>query len=156
MKKNRSGVSTAIRLALVMAVICGLAFPAAVTAIGQGVFPYQANGEIAKLNNSSVGSYLIGQQSVAPYLFHIRNDSASGVDPDITVASAMSQAVSIHNYTGIPLSFLDSLINNYTRHTLFFSGTGYVNVLNLNLELINTFHASIPEYAKIYREVGNQ
>lgn len=150
MTKKGRVITTPLRLALVMAAICGLLFPGVVTAIGQAAFPYQANGEQAVLNNATIGSYLIGQSTSSPYLFHSRNDSASGVDPDITVAAALSQSYRIHNDTGITLQYLDSLIRSNARYALFFFGTEYVNVLRLNLALVNTFHTSLIEYTKIY------
>ena len=37
--------------------------------------------------------------------FHPRNDSASGLDPDITVQNATLQAARIHNVTGISIAY---------------------------------------------------
>lgn len=150
---NKKYFTVAIRSAIVLAVICGLIYPVAVTAVGQGVIQYQANGSVASLNNTTVGSYLIGQSVTSPDLFHIRNDSASGVDPDITVSSAMKQAAIIHNNTNIPMSYLESLIHNNTRYTLLFFGTAYVNALRLNLELITAFHNNVSQYGEIYANI---
>ena len=150
---NKKYLTVPIRAAIVLAVICGLIYPVAVTAVGQGLIPYQSNGSVALLNNTTVGSYLIGQSVTSPGLFHIRNDSASGVDPDITVASALNQATIIHKNTNIPMVYLRSLIHNNTRYTLLFFGTAYVNALRLNLELITAFHNSVKQYGKIYTNI---
>ncbi len=156
MKKLES-ISAPLRLALIMAIICGILFPVVVTGIGQTVFPYQANGELAQVNNTTIGSYLIGQSANgSSYLFNIRNNSASGVDPDITVASALSQANTIHNSTNISLAFLDGMIHNNTKYSLFFFGTAYVNALNLNIMLIEHFHGTVRFYGNIYNNLGKR
>ena len=150
---NKKYFTMPIRAAIVLAVICGLIYPIAVTGVGQGLFPYQSNGSVASLNNTAIGSYLIGQSINSPDLFHIRNDSASGVDPDITVASAMNQALTIHNNTNISLVYLHNLIQNNTRYTLLSFGTAYVNAVRLNRDLIMAFHDSVGYYGKIYANV---
>lgn len=141
-------------LAFILMAVCGLVFPLAVTGVGQEAFHYQANGSLAELNNSTVGSYLLGQSTASPYLFHIRNDSASGVDPDITVSNAIHQAARIHNESGVPMSYMKGLIQNKTQYTMFFFGTGYVNALTLNLQLINEYHGTIRAYGRIYKNAG--
>src|SRR5664280_2674176 len=90
MTENKEKISfkPIIGLALVSLLICGLIFPLVVTGIAQVFFPYQANGEIVQLNGKSVGSNLIAQNFSLPIFFHPRNDSASGVDPDITLKDA--------------------------------------------------------------------
>ena len=52
-----------------MTLIAGIAYPIVVTAIGQAVFPYQANGSIIEKDGKPVGSELIGQQFDAPGYF---------------------------------------------------------------------------------------
>lgn len=52
-----------------MTVITGIVYPAVVTAIGQAVFPHQANGSLVEKDGKPVGSELIGQQFDAPYYF---------------------------------------------------------------------------------------
>lgn len=146
-------VRSALGLAAIMMVVCGFVFPVAVTGIGQAAFHYQANGSAAYLNNTEVGSYLIGQSTTSPFLFHTRNNSASGIDPDITDLNATSQAYRIHNDTGVSMSYLDGLIKNNTRYTMFFFGTEYVNALSLNLQIIEQYHATKVQYRTLYKEV---
>ncbi|PTB22055.1 potassium-transporting ATPase subunit C [Trinickia symbiotica] len=52
-----------------MTVMTGIVYPVVVTAIGQAVFPRQANGSIIEKDGKPVGSELIGQQFDATYYF---------------------------------------------------------------------------------------
>lgn len=122
-------------------ILCGLFFPLLVTGIAQVILPYQANGEIIQLNGRDVGSSLIAQGFNSPKLFHARaaNQSASGVDPDITLADARSQVPGISSASGLPRATLLSIVNENAEGTLWIFGSPYVNVLKLNLILINTY-----------------
>jgi K+-transporting ATPase ATPase C chain len=139
--------SPTIRLALLSLIICGLLFPLAVTGIAQLLFPNQANGSLVKLNGHDVGSNLIAQNFTSPMFFYSRNDSASGVDPDITVQDAYSQIPRISSATGISTNTLTSMVDQNTERTMWIAGDEYVNVLNLNLLLIK-------EYPQIYKQFG--
>ena len=90
-KWNLKNLRPIIGLALVSLLICGLLFPLLITGIGQVFFPYQANGEIVQLNGQAVGSNLIAQNFTSPIFFQTRNESqsASGVDPDITLQASI-------------------------------------------------------------------
>jgi K+-transporting ATPase ATPase C chain len=62
--------------------------------------------------------------------------SASGLDPDISVAAAELQAARIAKVRGLPLEQVRSLIEDHTEEpTLGFLGEERVNVLELNLAL---------------------
>jgi K+-transporting ATPase ATPase C chain len=132
-----------IGLALVSLLICGLLYPFFITGIGQVFFPYQANGDAAKINGQAVGSTLIAQQFNQPIFFQTRNEtadpSASGVDPDITVSMAYSQIPTISNATGISSAALTNLVNQNQQGTLWIFGSAYVDVLQLNLLLIQNY-----------------
>ncbi|CAN5467814.1 potassium-transporting ATPase subunit KdpC [soil metagenome] len=52
---------TAIRALLVLTVVLGLAYPLAITAVGQVALPAQANGSLIRVGDKVVGSSLIGQ-----------------------------------------------------------------------------------------------
>jgi potassium-transporting ATPase KdpC subunit len=57
---------------LAFTIICGVAYPAVVWAIGQGAFNHQANGSIVKVNGKAVGSSMIGQTFTSARYFHPR------------------------------------------------------------------------------------
>jgi K+-transporting ATPase ATPase C chain len=64
------------------------------------------------------------------------NSSASGVDPDISVANAGIQAHRIASVRHLPMSRVEQLISDHTHgRGLGFSGEPGVNVLQLNLAL---------------------
>ena len=64
------------------------------------------------------------------------NSSASGIDPDISVANARIQAHRIAAVRHLPMASVTALISKYTGgRGLGFSGEPGVNVLDLNLAL---------------------
>ena len=130
-----------VGIALVSLLICGLFFPLLITAIGQALFPYQANGEIVQLNGRNVGSNLISNNFTLPIFFHARpaNESASTVDPDITLQDAYSQIPRISNSTGISSAVLMNIVNSNTEGKYWIFGTPYANVLHLNLVLVKAY-----------------
>ena len=143
-QKEKWNFKPVIGLTLVSLLICGLFYPLLITGIGQAFFPYQANGELAKLNGQAVGSNLIAQNFDLPVFFHTRNEteSASGVDPDITVQDAYSQVLGISNATGIPADSLTTIVNQNQEGTFWIFGSlgsPYINVLRVNLLLIKDY-----------------
>jgi K+-transporting ATPase ATPase C chain len=141
-KEAKQNYKPVIGIAIASLLMCGLLYPLLITGLGQVLFPYQANGEIVVRNGQQVGSYLISQNFTLPQFFHPRNDSASGVDPDITIQDAYSQIPRIQqalNSTNISNETLTQLVNENTEGTYWIFGTPYVNVLRLNLALINKY-----------------
>ena len=130
-----------IGLTLVSLLICGILFPLVITGIGQALFPWQAIGELVQLNGQNVGSALIAQNFTLPIFFQERNESqsASSVDPDITLQQAYSQIPGISNATGISVSSLTNMVNQNQQGTLGLFGNQYVDVLQLNLLLIQDY-----------------
>ena len=126
--------------------VCGLIFPGVITGIGQLALPYQSNGSLISFDNHTIGSSLISQEFNYSGFFHPRNDSASGLDPDITIQDACLQVQRIHNATGISSSFLESAIFKFKRYTLFFFGSEYVDVLTLNIYLTKNFPNIYSQY----------
>lgn len=63
--------------------------------------------------------------------------SASGLDPDITVANALLQAKVVARTNNLPLDTVESLVKSHIQgRDLGFLGEPHVNVLALNLDLL--------------------
>ena len=141
--KEKWNFKPIIGLALVSLLICGILYPFFITGVGQVFFPNQANGDQAKLNGQTVGSILIAQGFAQPIFFHTRNEtsdpSASGVDPDITLQDAYSQISRVSNATGIPTAALTGIVNQNEQGKFWVFGDAYVDVLQLNLQLIKDY-----------------
>jgi K+-transporting ATPase ATPase C chain len=145
--KEKWNFKPIIGLTVISLLICGLFFPLLVIGMAQVFFAYQANGEIVQLNGKAVGSNLIAQNFTLPIFFHSRNDSASGVDPDITLQDAYSQIPGISNASGITSTALTNIVNQNQEGTLWIFGSPYVNVLRVNLELIKLYPSVYSEFS---------
>ena len=73
----------AVRASLVTFALCGFAYPLAVTALGQWLMPFQANGSLIVSDSGTIlGSQLIGQQWNDPQWFHGRPSTTTDTDPN--------------------------------------------------------------------------
>jgi potassium-transporting ATPase KdpC subunit len=72
-------IAPAFRMTLVLTLLTGLVYPAAVTGAAQLLFPRQAHGSLVVVDGRTVGSELIGQSFTRPQYFHPR-PSAAGKD----------------------------------------------------------------------------
>ena len=76
-------ISGALRVSLVTFVLCGFAYPSAVTVLGQLLTPFQAHGSLATNAEGVVlGSRLIGQNWKDPKWFHGRPSATTDTDPN--------------------------------------------------------------------------
>lgn len=71
-----SGLRPAIVMTLLFAVLLGLAYPAALTGIGQMAFPRHANGSLVVEKGRVVGSEIIAQGFTSDKYFHPRPSAA--------------------------------------------------------------------------------
>jgi K+-transporting ATPase ATPase C chain len=79
----RNIMTTALRASLVTWVLCGLAYPLALTGLGQWLMPFQANGSLERNPDGAViGSRLIGQAWNGPQWFHGRPSATTDADPN--------------------------------------------------------------------------
>lgn len=82
-------IRPAVVLTLAFTLLTGIAYPLAMTGIGQAVFPTQANGSRIEQDGAVVGSSLIGQAFSQPHYFWPR-PSATGPEPYNASASSGS------------------------------------------------------------------
>jgi K+-transporting ATPase ATPase C chain len=189
--------SAALRPALVMtilfAALLGIAYPLAMTGIGQAIFPSQANGSLVRdTRGTVVGSTVIGQAFTTDRYFQTRSSAAgkgydglsssgsnlgpasqalvdrvkadvakqrregvsgplpadlltasgSGLDPDLSPASALAQAPRIARVRGLSVEQLHDLVAKQSKGSVF--GDEHVNVLALNRALDSLPRAAPP------------
>lgn len=85
----RSAFRPALVLTLLFALLLGLAYPLALTGLGQAFFPRQANGSLVREGDRIIGAALIGQAFASDRYFHGR-PSAAGANGYDAAASAGS------------------------------------------------------------------
>src|SRR5215211_7460579 len=152
---NSERYGPAIRVFILMLIVTGIAYPLVLVAIGQGILPFQSNGSLVSITQNreerEVGSPLIAQEFKSPKFLHVRDssDTASGVDPHITPENAFAQIGNVSEATEIPRNVLRTLVElnierNRVENLLAFA-PNYVNVLEVNLELVK-------QYPEIYSE----
>lgn len=81
----RTFLWSGFRLVLLMTVILGLGYNAAMTGVARLAFPYQAAGSLVVRHGTVVGSRLIGQQFTSPQFFQGR---PSATTPPYNAASS--------------------------------------------------------------------
>jgi K+-transporting ATPase ATPase C chain len=179
----------ALLVTVVLMVITGVLYPAAVTGIAQALFPRQANGSLISVHGQVIGSELIAQQFARAEYFHSRPSragagydggasggsnkgptdlmladtlvaqavdsavrldgavrghipsdlvtrSGSGLDPDISPASAFLQVARVARARGLDSTLVRGLVQRHVAgRALGFLGDPHVNVVLLNLAL---------------------
>lgn len=170
----------ALRLLLLMTLLTGVIYPAAVTWAAHLLCPETAQGSLVYRDNRVVGSALLAQNFQSPRYFRSRPSaaewstlpsgasnlgpasgklqqqieeraavwrevserpvpsdllatSASGLDPHITLEAARFQAERVAQARRLPSGVVEELLQKHRRNNP--SGTAYVNVLLVNMEL---------------------
>lgn len=75
----RRQLGPALRMVLVLTVICGLAYPLAMTGVAQALFAEKADGSLVEVDGEVVGSSLLGQTFSTPGYFHTRPSAAGAL-----------------------------------------------------------------------------
>ena len=134
-----------IRIVILMMLVTGIGYPVLLSFIGTITLPFQSQGSLIIWNGQVIGSELLAQEFTSPQFFHSRpaTDSASTVDPHITPESAYQQITNVSKATGIPQNVLKTIIDlNIERNkvsNLIVFAPNFVNVLEVNLELVNQY-----------------
>jgi potassium-transporting ATPase KdpC subunit len=81
-----SSLRPALAMTLLFALLLGIAYPLALTGIGQALFPRQANGSLIEDKGRVIGSALLAQGFAADRYFHPR-PSAAGKGYDALASS---------------------------------------------------------------------
>jgi len=88
-----SNVRPALVMIVLMTILLGGVYPAAVTAIASVLFPWQANGSVIEKDGKAIGSALIGQpfadpghfwsrpSATSPYPYNASSSSGSNLGP---------------------------------------------------------------------------
>ena len=71
-----SALRPALVMTLLFAALLGIAYPLALTGIGQALFPSQANGSLVRENGKVIGSELAGQAFASERYFSTRPSAA--------------------------------------------------------------------------------
>lgn len=71
-----SALRPALVMTLLFAALLGIAYPLALTGIGQAFFPSQANGSLVRENGQVIGSELAGQAFASERYFNTRPSAA--------------------------------------------------------------------------------
>jgi K+-transporting ATPase ATPase C chain len=145
---------SSLRVVLLMIITVGIAYPLLLVLIGDVALPFQSTGSMLTLDGEVVGSKLIAQEFKSDKLFHVRPpaNSTSTVDPHISPDDAYAQISRISKVTGLPESTLKTAIQlniekNKVSNMLVFA-PDYVNVLEVNIELISGYPDVYQEFVK--------
>jgi K+-transporting ATPase ATPase C chain len=104
----RKQIRPAISVTLVLMVITGLMYPAAVTGLAQLIFPHQANGSLIAADGRVIGSSLIGQSFAGAEYLHPRR-SAAGAGYDDTLSAGSNRGPTDR---GLATTFIAAMVDS--------------------------------------------
>src|SRR6476661_4035342 len=90
MSSARRQLAASLRMLLVLTLLLGVLYPAAVWVVGRVAFPGQADGSLVRRDGVVIGSSLLGQKTANPSLFQVRpsvSDSAGDVSGGSNLAA---------------------------------------------------------------------
>ena len=124
----RAAIRPALLLLLLFTLLLGIGYPLLTLAIGQTVFPHQANGSLIRDGDRVVGSELIGQAFAGPSYFHPR-PSAAGKGYDAAASSGSnlgptSQALADRIRTDVAAQRSDGVTGAIPADMVTASGSG--------------------------------
>lgn len=90
----KHAIRPALALFAALTLLCGLAYPLAVTGLAQLLMPQQANGSLVERDGKVVGSQLIGQSFTAPRYFWSRPSSTAPTPNNGSGSSGANQGPS--------------------------------------------------------------
>lgn len=113
------------------------------TTLGADTPPGPSDPALGALLNETIaymqeyGTYTVN----ASLPFWLVAPSASDVDPDLTPEAVLVQVMRVANVTGLSISFLTDFVNDHiTNPPVPYLGVAYVNVLQLDLDLLPYEH----------------
>lgn len=124
------------KVVLILFLIFGIGYPLSIYGIGQLTMPYQANGEPFIFDNRTLGSMLIYINFDSVVFFSTNN---SYYDPYISLSQAHAEAQHINRTAGVPLSFLNFIINKNVSPWSRLFMRPVVNVNKLNYDLLEYY-----------------
>jgi len=90
----KNALRPALAVFAALTLLCGLAYPLAVTGLAQLILPQQANGSLVEHDGKVIGSQLVGQSFTSPRYFWGRPSATSPVPNNGAASSGANQGPS--------------------------------------------------------------
>jgi K+-transporting ATPase ATPase C chain len=90
----KNAIRPALAVFAALTLLCGLAYPLAVTSLAQLLLPQQANGSLIEQDGKVVGSQLVGQSFISPRYFWGRPSATAPAPNNAAGSSGANQGPS--------------------------------------------------------------